>query len=135
MLLALTPQIVAPDVEGLATFLRLRLRRRALLLFLTDLDDPVLAESFLRGLDLLRRQHLVLIGMLRPAGATPLFTRPVESTADVYRSLAGHIQWHDLEELSRVLKSRGVTLSLLESETMAADLVSRYMEIKKRQIL
>src|SRR2546430_17663496 len=38
----LQPQIVTPDFDELATFIRLRLRRRALLIFLTSLDDPVL---------------------------------------------------------------------------------------------
>ena len=58
---------VSPDFDEIATFLRLRLRRRALLLFLTSLDDPVLAENFARATKLLARRHLVLAGMLRPA--------------------------------------------------------------------
>ena len=41
------------------------LRRRALLVFLTPLDDPALAESFVRNVDLIR-QHLVLVNMLQP---------------------------------------------------------------------
>ena len=51
-------------------FIRLRLRRRALLVFLTALDDPVLAESFVRNMDLIRRQHLVLVNMLQPPGVS-----------------------------------------------------------------
>ncbi|MCI0349275.1 MAG: DUF58 domain-containing protein, partial [Acidobacteriales bacterium] len=45
-LFGLQPRLVTPDYGELFSFIRLRLRRRALLLFLTDLDDPVLAESF-----------------------------------------------------------------------------------------
>ena len=41
----LRPRPVSPDFDEIATFLRLRLHRRALLLFLTSLDDPMLAES------------------------------------------------------------------------------------------
>ena len=44
----LQPQIVTPDFEEVCTFIRLRLRRRALLVVLTALDDPVLAESFVK---------------------------------------------------------------------------------------
>jgi uncharacterized protein (DUF58 family) len=65
----LHPKPVSPDFDEIATFLRLRLRRRALLLFLTSLDDPVLAENFVRATKLLARRHLVLAGMLRPASA------------------------------------------------------------------
>ena len=69
----LHPKSVSPDFDEIATFLRLRLSRRALLLFLTSLDDPVLAENFARATKLLARRHLVLAGMLRPASARRLF--------------------------------------------------------------
>src|SRR6266540_3544764 len=49
---------------------------------LTDLDDPVLSESFVRGIDLIRRHHLVLAGMLRPEGARPLFSDPGLNSMD-----------------------------------------------------
>ena len=75
-LYTLQPKIVTPDFDELCTFIRLRLRRRALLVFLTALDDPALAESFVRNMDLIRRQHLVLVNMLQPPGVKPLFANP-----------------------------------------------------------
>lgn len=127
---------VTPDFDELSTFIRLRLRRRALLLFLTSLDDPVTAESFVRSMDLVCRQHLVLVNMLQPAGVRPLFTNGnVTSTADIYAELAGHMRWHALRELEKVLQRRGVRLSLLQSERLAVDLVSQYLSVKQRQAL
>ena len=73
-LYTLHPQIVTPDFAELFTFIRLRLRRRALLIFLTSLDDPVLAETFTRHLDLVSRQHLVLVNMMQPPGVQPAFS-------------------------------------------------------------
>ena len=50
---ALEPAGVSPDFEEVCTSLRGRLRRRALLMFLTSsLDDPVLAEGFTRAVEL-----------------------------------------------------------------------------------
>ncbi len=135
-LYTLEPQIVTPDFEEVATFIRLRLRRRALLVFLTDLDDPVLAESFVKSMDLISRQHLVLVSMLRGPDVRPLFLdEAVAAPEDLYRHLAGQILWQSLRELSRVLQRRGVSLSLLERESLCADLVSRYVSVKQRQIL
>ncbi|HEX5398360.1 MAG TPA: DUF58 domain-containing protein, partial [Verrucomicrobiae bacterium] len=51
-LYTLQPKTVTPDFDELCTFIRLRLRRRALLVFLTALDDPAIAESFVRNMDL-----------------------------------------------------------------------------------
>ncbi len=135
-LYTLQPQTVTPDFDELAAFIRLRLRRRALLLFLTELDDPVLAESFVRNMDLLCRQHLVVVNMMKPAGTNPLFSQPdVNSMDDLYEKLGGHLRWQKLRELEKVLKRRGVRFSLLENEKMSAQLVSQYLEVKRRQAL
>jgi uncharacterized protein (DUF58 family) len=132
----LQPKIVSPDFEELFTFLRLRLRRRALLVILTALDDPVLADGFVRNLELIRNQHLVLVNMLQPPGATPVFTQPdASSLDDLYQRLGGHLQWHKLRELEKVLKRRGVQFSQLGNERLCADLVSQYLNVKRRQLL
>jgi uncharacterized protein (DUF58 family) len=135
-LYTLEPQGVTPDYDEICAFLRLRLRRRALILFLTSLDDPVLAEGFVRNVDLIRRQHLVLVSMIQPPGVAPLFTNPKLATVDeVYRHLGGHLLWHKLRELEKVLQRRGVRFSLLKNERLSAELVSQYMGVKQRQMI
>ncbi len=134
-LYTLQPRIVTPDFEELFSLLRLRLRRRALLVFLTELDDPVLAESFSRNVKILR-QHLVLVGMAKPAGAQAMFeSGGVENMDGVYRDLAGHIMWNKLRELGKVLSRQGVRFSLLDADTLGPELASVYIEMKQRQLL
>lgn len=135
-LYTLQPQIVSPDFDELCTFIRLRLRRRTLVFFLTSLDDPVLAGSFVRNLDLIRRQHLVLVNMLQPPGVAPVFTHPNVATVDqLYQHLGGHLQWTKLRELETVLRRRGVQFSLLGDERLSTELVSQYLNVKRRQLL
>lgn len=135
-LYALQPQSVSPDFDELFTFLRLRLRRRALLVFLTNLDDPVLAESFVRNIELIRRQHLVLVNMPALPNVRPIFSdENVVTVDDVYDRLGGHAQWFALKELERLLHRRGVAFSLLDNERMCAQLVSQYVNVKRRQAL
>jgi uncharacterized protein (DUF58 family) len=134
-LYTLQPRIVTPDYDEACAFIRLRLRRRALIVFLTDIDDSVLAESFLRNLDLIRRQHLVVVNMLQPAGARPLFTLPAPTLDGLYEKLGGHLLWRRLRELDKQLQSRGVPLGLLENEKLSASLITQYLTIKGRQVL
>ena len=132
----LEPENVTPDFDEISAFVRTRLRRRALLIFLTSLEDPVLAESFVRNMSLLAGQHLVLVNMLKPDGANPLFTSPDVSTVDdLYRHLGGHLQRHDLRQLEKVLQRRGVHFSLLENERLAREMVTQYLGVKRRQLL
>jgi uncharacterized protein (DUF58 family) len=135
-LYTLQPAGVAPDFDEVSTFIRLRLRRRALLFFLTSLDDPLLAASFTSNMDLICRQHLVIVGMIQPPGVAPLFaSADVHQTDDLYRQLGGHLLWQKLRELEKVLKRRGVRFSLLPDERMCGNLVSQYMDVKQRQLL
>jgi uncharacterized protein (DUF58 family) len=134
-LYTLQPKTVTPDFDELCTFLRLRLRRRALLFFLTSLDDSVAAETFVRNVDLIRRQHLVMVNMLPPPGVAPVFSEQIESADDIYQQLGGHFLWHNLRELGKVLQRRGVQFSLLKNERLATELVAQYLSVKQRQLL
>ena len=132
----LEPQAVSPDYEELVSFIRLRLRRRALLIFMTDLDDPVLMETFQHAIGLICRQHLVLVHMLQPGNIRPLFTSPAVAQVDeIYHDLAHHLAWNDLRQLTLDLQQRGVALSLFARDAFSAEATSSYLRVKQRQLL
>jgi uncharacterized protein (DUF58 family) len=135
-LYAVEPAMVNPDFGEACALIRTRLQRRALLVFLTNLDDPVLAEDFSRHLDVLAPHHIVLVNMINLPGVAPLFADAnVFETDDLYHRLAGHLQWQKLRELERTLKRRGVAITLLDNERMCSELVSQYINVKRRQLL
>jgi uncharacterized protein (DUF58 family) len=132
----LRPRSVSPDFDEIATLLRLRLRRRSLLIFLTALDDPLSAENFTRATRLLASHHLVVAGMLRPAGANQIFTdQNVETSHDIYQQLAGHLAWRKLRELEGTLSRQGVRMTLFAPDKFASSLIGLYDEIKQRQLV
>jgi uncharacterized protein (DUF58 family) len=136
LLYSLQPQMVTPDFEDLFSFVRLRLRRRALLILLTDLNDPMLAENFVRSASLVARHHLLLVNMVRPQGAIALFEESVVGSNDsIYEALSGHMVWQNLKDLRNVLHRYGITLSQLDLADMSVELVDQYLEIKSRQLL
>jgi len=136
-LYTLEPKPVAPDFEQLMIALRQRLTRRALLVMLVDLSDPLTAEHFYEALPLINRQHLVLVNMVRPENAHPLFspTSTPESASQVYEKLGGHFQWQELRETGNRLRHLGVELGIPEHEELCADTVAQYLNVKKRQLI
>lgn len=133
---ALQPRQVTPDFDEVASFIRLRLRRRALLVFLTSLDDPVLAGNFVRDMELICRQHMILVNMMQRPEIVPMFSGPpVGQLDDLYRRLGGHLQWNDLRELQKKLQRRGIRFSLVENERLGAQLITQYLSVKQRQVL
>lgn len=139
-LYSLQPQLVSPDYAEICAHLRLTLTKRALLVFLTSIDDPVLAEDFLRNIGLLTKQHLVLVPMVRPPEAQPLFgedplVTPVADTSALYERAGGHLRWRNLQQTGEALRRAKVQFSLLDQERMTAQLVNAYLDVKARQLL
>lgn len=127
---------VAPDYGELFSYVATNLRRRAMLIILTNLDDPVLAEAFTAHIDLISRQHLVVVNMLKPEGVAPVFSDPVVNTLDdIYTQLGRHLLWRNLREIEKALQRRGIGFYLLENENLCSELVTKYLSIKRRQIL
>lgn len=131
----LQSKVVNPDFAEIFTELRLRLRRRALLVFLTHLDDPIFSEAFAQHVRVLSKLHLVVVFVMTPEGVQPLFSSPAASVDEIYEHLAGHLQWHDLSEVQRQLRRNGVTMRMTSRSQLTPDLVNQYMYVKKRQLI
>jgi uncharacterized protein (DUF58 family) len=135
-LYTMQPQKVSPDFTELFTFIGTKIRRRALLVFLTHLDDPVLADSFTQHIDLISRRHVVLVNMIRPMAVRPLFSSDsVSSVNDIYNELGGHMIWRRIREIQKVLQRHGVGFAMLDSENLCSEMVSQYLTLKRRQVL
>lgn len=136
-LYTLEPKPVAPDFEQLMISLRQRLTRRALLVMLVDLSDPLTSEQFFDALQLVNRQHLILVNMVRPEKAHPLFSRKsaVGSTDEMYENLGGHFQWQELRETGNKLRHLGVEMSIPEHEELCTEAVTQYLNVKRRQLI
>jgi len=133
---ALQPASVSPDFAELFAFINLRIRKRALLFFLTDLSDPLLAETFSRDAVTVTRRHVVMVDQIADADDRPLFSGALpESESDVRARLAGHLQWARLRELERNLLHIGVRMQLLKPEMASTELIGQYRTIKQRQLL
>jgi len=136
-LYSLQPKVVSPDYEDVFIHIGNRLRQRALLIFLTDLGEPWLAESFVDGIGLVSRKHVVLTHMLGQRDIRPLFAKEdaVADADELYGRLAGQLLWNDFQETTRLLKQRGVHLTSSLQENLVADVVSEYLKVKKRQLI
>ena len=135
-LYTLQPQTVSPDFAELFTFIGNKIRRRAFLVFLTHLDDPVLADSFTQHIDMISRKHVVMVNMIKPVAVRPIFTSAsVSSVNDIYSDLGGHMIWRRIRETQKVLQRRGVGFAMMKDENLCTEMVSQYLALKRRQAL
>src|ERR1017187_10503953 len=126
---------VSPDFRDVFTTLQLNLRRRALLVFFTSLDDALLAETFEREVSLLARRHVGLVNVTRPA-IEPLFSgEPAPDLDALYTALAGQMLSNRIRRLGLALGNRGVRLSTVDSLRIKTQVTAEYLEVKRRQLL
>ena len=131
----LQPERVSPDFREVFTSLQTNLRRRALLVFFTSLDDALLAESFERDVAILARRHLVLVHVMPPPSARPVFACLPQDTEGAYAALAGQLAWNRMRKLQIALQNQGVRLSFVDPERIKMQVAGAYLEVKRRQAL
>jgi uncharacterized protein (DUF58 family) len=129
------PRAVEADFGEFFSFLETRLTRRALVIVLTALDDPLAAETFSKDVGVASRRHLVIAAMPTPPGARPLFETAAMNLDDVYDHLGGHLRWRQLAELQKTCRNKGVALHLLTPEKLIGQLAGIYLDVKRRQLL
>lgn len=121
------------DLDELFTFLRMRLRRRALVIFMTDLSDAAAAAEFEKHVGILASQHYVLVNSIRREGVQAIYAG--ESGTSIADEVSGHLRWDGLRQLKTKLRSAGVEFSILEDEKLSLELVNQYLSVKQRQVL
>jgi len=137
-LLELKPQRVTPNFERLFAAIRTRLRRRCYLLFLTDLTERGLAESFRQAAGLVRRTHLLLATSLLPPEARPLGQRALPAEAGVeavYGELAADRELRRIEGLRAQLAVAGVQFRAVPEGQFLLAAIHGYLEGKREQRL
>ena len=128
--------LVSPDFSELFGFIRSKIRKRALLIFLTNLNDPLASEMFVKNISLISKQHLVLVNMIQPENIEPVFTRPeIKNSKELYTSITGDMQYNRLVEIGKQLNQVGVKFAVVDNDKFCPEIVSQYMTVKKRQLL
>ena len=130
------PRRVNPDFAEVCDSVQRKLRRRSLIVFLTCLEDALLAEAFERDVAILSRRHLVLVHLMRSAESQPLFAGPPPVDLDeAYSALAKQLHWNRIRRLQLSLQNRGVRLSLLDPGQAKQQVAAAYLDVKRRQLL
>ena len=127
----LEPSLAMPDYQRAAREVMARMRRRALVLVLTNLrdeDDDTLSPA----LGLLRKRHLVVLASLREA----ILGRALAARVDSFDRAVTHAAAADYlaqrERAFRRIDAAGATCLDVEPERLAISLVNHYLELKRQ---
>jgi uncharacterized protein (DUF58 family) len=123
------------DYQELFQYLAMHIHRRALFLFMTDLDDPAAAEAFTRNLRFMTSRHIVVCICPLPPDVGPLFQRPVSTDHEIYGALSGGLRWKSIQLRKRELRAQGADLVTVSYDDMPSETIRAYMATRRRQLV
>ena len=123
------------DFRSLVSFVRTRVRKRALVVLFSDLLDEEHAMPLAECAAVLRQKHLPLCVTLEEPLATRLADAPATNTSEVYARAAAADLLTDRERVKAHLAKSGVGLVEASASELALSTVRRYLEIKAKHAL
>lgn len=124
------PTLAVPDYDQAARDVMRHMRRRALVILLTNLRDED-DETLLPALKLLRSRHLVVLASLREA----IIGRALSARVDSFDRAVTHAAAAEYlalrERVFRRIGAAGVMCLDVEPERLPISLVNRYLELKR----
>ncbi len=128
------PAATHPDYRAASTALMKTLRKRSLVVVLTNFREEDSAELG-PALKLLRTRHLVLLASLRERALREVAEQPLTVERDAIEVAGAHLFAQARDDAFRRLAARDAYLLDVEPEQVAVELVNRYRAVKRAQLL
>lgn len=119
---------------GLAE-LATRLKRRSLVVLLTDFVDTVTAELMLENVQRLARRHLVIFVTLRDATLGTLAAAAPRTLTALHGAVVAEDFLREREVVLQRLRRLGVHCIDAPPEAISMNLLNRYLDIKRRELV
>ncbi|HET9481699.1 MAG TPA: DUF58 domain-containing protein [Candidatus Polarisedimenticolia bacterium] len=129
------PEASEADHEGAAAGLMALQRQRCLIVWLTDLAETAAIPEVIESAARLSSRHLVLFVLIGQPDLIRLAAHAPESVSGMYRYAAAMEMIDRRERLLGSLRARGALAMESLPGGLTATLVTRYLEIKERNLL
>lgn len=117
------------------TSLAARLERRSLIVLFTDFVDTISAELMLENVKRLMDRHLIIFACFEDEQLSEMISAEPLTADLVSRAVIADGLLKERELVLRKLEHLGVQVMETKPERFSAELVSRYLDIKRREVL
>ncbi len=126
------PRMVESDYLYAATYLAKRWRKRSLIALFTDLIDPDTSRMLLHAVGALRKQHLCVAITVSDPRLHAWQQQTPDTPAELYRRAVATQVLDDRLAAMRTLERMGVHCIDADPDTLVANLVNYYLQVKAR---
>jgi uncharacterized protein (DUF58 family) len=131
----LEPRFEEADYGRAFTYLRRRQPKRSLVVFFTDMFDPVASAATLSNLALLTPRHLAICVLMNDAAVQQALLADPQTPEQAYQaSVAASLQM-ERRRAAAILAQRGIVVIDVPAKDLTVSLINAYIEIKAKSLL
>ncbi|HXM18782.1 MAG TPA: DUF58 domain-containing protein [Candidatus Tumulicola sp.] len=131
----LQPRFEESDYAGAFAYLRQRQPKRSLVVFFTDMFDPVASATVLANVAVLSPRHLVICVLMNDeAIETALSLDPADPEAAYRASVAAVLQAERRKAVAMLMK-RGIGVIDVPARDLTVSLINAYIDVKGRNLI
>jgi uncharacterized protein (DUF58 family) len=131
----LEPRFEEADYERGFAYVRTHVHKRNLIVFFTDMVDPVAQSTVLAQIVTLARRHLVVCVFMNDAAIESRLRTPARVAGDVYATAVALELEEERKAAAAMLSRLGVQVIDVPARSLSTALIDRYLQIKQRGLL
>jgi uncharacterized protein (DUF58 family) len=131
----LQPRFEESDYAAAFTYLRLRQPKRSLIIFFTDMFDPVASATVLANVAVLTPRHLVICVLMSDEAIERALAGIPETIDDAYRAGVAATLLAERRKAAAILAQRGVAVIDVPAAKATMALINAYIDVKARDLL
>lgn len=131
----LEPELIEPSYARGFQFISANLKKRALIVILTDLVDKESSKELINSLKLLRPRHLPIVVTIGDRDLNQTVSRIPKELKEVFVQSAAEEIIHARESALRLVESLGGLALDVNASNLAPRLLETYLKVKERGLL
>lgn len=131
----LEPELIEPSYARAFQFIASNLKKRALVVILTDLVDKESSKELINSLKLLRPRHLPVVVTIGDRDLNRTVSEIPKEIKDVFTQSAAEEIIHAREAALRMVESLGGLALDVNASNLAPKLLETYLKVKERGLL
>ncbi len=135
LLFDVQPALVESHFRRAFMFLQTQLRKRSLVVVLTDVMDQESSRPLITGARVLGQQHLVVTAALRTPELENILRKPLDDRRDPFRKAVVYRLRRERGEVMMRLRKGGAYVLDIEPEALTMPLVNKYIELREMNLL
>jgi uncharacterized protein (DUF58 family) len=131
----LQPRFEESDYAGAFAYLRRRQPKRSLVMFFTDMFDPVASANVLANVAVLSPRHLVVCVLMNDEAIANALGSAPTGVAAAYRASVAASLGAERRKAAALLQQRGIAVIDVPAAELTVSLINAYVDVKARNLL